>query len=1009
MMKSLAAFGLLVGLLMSAVSPVQATPVTDLAQPLSIAGQWQFRIGDDLAWASPELDDSDWQTTAVPAYAPTGHTDYSGMFWYRLALQLDLSQPSVQATLGALAVTIGNVTSAYELYAGGVKIGSVGRLPPEPVSVYDRKQVFAIPASAVSADGELVLAMRIWRNPDIGRGETGLNAGAILLGNVGELRAQLMKKAILPNAVLAAIYLLVGLYHLLIARRNPVLKEFFWFGLLSISLAIYTFETSQAKFFLDIPYWLHKRVEYLALYLSPILFGQTLLAVTRTTSNITIRLFNLIFGLFALVVLLIPGEGVMRGTLMPFQYLVAVWAISMASIMAWRAYRGSRSARVIVAMFLLLTAALLNDVILETALIGSGNTLYIVFGLLMFVMALMMAERYTEILKNLESSVAKRTAQLTEANRELAAAVETKGNFLANMSHEMRTPMNAILGLTHLGLKTELTDQQRDYFGKVEQSAEGLQGIIDSILDFSKLQDGQLECVREPFSVSSSLAGVEHIWRDSVEQAGLGFVVSVDPQIPETLEGDGQRLKQVLGNFISNAVKFTEQGEVRLSAELLNNAGSAATVRFSVADTGPGIAQEQRERLFEAFSQADNSMTREHGGTGLGLSIAQRLVELMGGQISVDSTPGAGSTFSFELALPVSQALATAEADYGEIDLTPIRGARVLLVDDSELNLQVAGELLRQARLYVDTALDGKEAVEKVNAASYDCVLMDVQMPVMNGYTATEQIRSRPHFKNLPILAMTANAMPQDRARGAEAGMNAYIPKPIDPDDLYRTLLQWIAPGDRDYNEDSFSAPAEAGDGSAELPESLPGINIREGLTRVGGNASLYLELLRDLCKDYADAGQRIAAMLAGEDAESARQLAHKLRGIANNLGVTELGLAAEAIELPIKSGEPVPAEAIPQLTSALEEAISSQATLAPLMVSSGGDVELDQGQQLQLLAELMQAVADSNPEALDLADRLLAALGEGSAGAAALAAARDSLDMYDFAGAGEHLQTVSL
>lgn len=1008
-MNTFPAFGLLVVLLVATVFPAQAMPVTDLAQPLSIAGQWQFQIGDDLAWASPELDDSDWQTTAVPAYAPAGHTDYSGMFWYRLTLQLDLSQPSVQSTLGALAVTVGNVSSAYELYAGGIKIGSVGRLPPEPISIYDRKQTFAIPAAAVDDAGNVVLAMRIWRNPDVGKGETGLTDGAILLGNVGELRAQLMKKAILPNAVLAAIYLLVGLYHFLIARRNPILKEFFWFGLFSICMAVYTFETSQAKFFLDIPYWLHKRVEYLALYLSPLLFGQTLLAVTHTSSNITIRLFNLVFGLFALVVLLIPGEGAMRGTLIPFQYLGATWALSMASIMAWRAYRGSRSARAIVVMLLLLVAAVFNDVILETAWIGSGNILYIVFGLLLFSMALMMAERYTEILKNLESSVAKRTAQLTEANRELAAAVETKADFLANMSHEMRTPMNAILGLTHLGLKTELTDQQRDYFGKVEQSAEGLQGIIDSILDFSKLQDGQLECVSDPFSVSSSLSGVEHIWRDSVEQAGLDLVVSVDPQIPQSLEGDGQRLKQVLGIFISNAVKFTEQGEVRLSAELLNNAGSAAAVRFSVADTGPGLVQEQLERLFEAFSQADNSMTREHGGAGLGLSIARRLVELMGGQISVDSAPGAGSSFSFELTLPVSEELAADEVDAGDIDLTPIRGARVLLVDDSELNLQVASELLRQARLYVETALDGKQAVEKVNAASYDCVLMDVQMPVMNGYEATEQIRSRSHFKDLPILAMTANAMPQDRARGAKAGMNAYIPKPIDPDDLYRTLLQWIAPGDRVYDEDSFSALAVMSDESANLPASLPGINISEGLTRVGGNTSLYLELLRDLCKDYADAGQRIEAMLAGEDVESARQLAHKLRGIANNLGVTQLGLAAEAIELPIKSGEAVPAQAMPQLASALEEAISSQATLAPLMVSNDGDIELDQGQQLQLLAELMQAVADSNPEALDLTDRLLGAVGEGSAAATALAAVKDSLDMYDFAGAGEHLQTVSL
>ena len=1007
MKKTLAVFLLSLGLLGSGAQSAQASPINDLTQPVSIAGQWRFKVGDDLAWAASVLDDSSWQTTAVPSDSLAGHPNYSGMFWYRHTLQLDLSQPSVQVTLGALAVTIGNVTSAYELYAGGKKIGSVGSLPPDPVPVYDRKQVFAVPESAVDDNGKLVLAMRIWRNPDVGKGEAGLNAGAILLGNVGQLREQLMRQALLPNVLLAAIYLVVGLYHLLIARRNPVLKEFFWFGLLSISLAIYTFETSQAKFFLEIPFWLHKRIEYLALYVSPILFGQTLLAVTRTSSNIAIRLFNVIFGSFAMIVLLFPGEGVMRGTLTPFQYLVAVWGLSMAAIMGWRAYRGSRSARVIVAMFLLLVAGLFNDVILDTALVASGNVLYIVFGLLMFVMALMMAERYTEILKTLESSVAKRTVELTKANRELAVAVETKGNFLANMSHEMRTPMNAILGLTHLGLKTELTDQQRDYFSKVEQSAEGLQGIIDSILDFSKLQDGQLECVTEPFNVSSSLAGVEHIWKDSIEEAGLTLNVSADAQIPESLTGDGQRLKQVLGIFVSNAIKFTEKGEVRLSAQLLNNADGAATVRFSVADTGSGIAEGQRDKLFEAFSQADNSMTREFGGTGLGLSIAQRLVELMGGQISLDSTLGVGSTFSFDLTLPVAEVVASADTDTDDLDLTPIRGARVLLVDDSELNLQVAGELLRQAKLYVDTAMDGKEAVDKVNMAAYDCVLMDVQMPVMDGYTATEQIRSKPHFRNLPVLAMTANAMPQDRARGAEAGMNDYIPKPVDPDDLYHMLLKWIESGDRDFDEEGFSgftAPAEV---SAELPDSLPGINIREGMSRVGGNSRLYLDLLADLCRDYADSGQRIEAMLDAADEDGARQLAHKLRGIANNLGVTSVGVAAEAIELPLKSAESVPAAALPQLNAALEEAVNSQATLVPLM-ATGGAVEMDQGEQLLLLVELMQAVTDNNPEALEMIDQLLAAAGE-SAGAKGLAAAKEALEMYDFASAGEHLQTVSL
>ncbi|MEH6515268.1 MAG: response regulator [Halioglobus sp.] len=994
-------------LLQLSASAHAAVPISDLGQPVSIVGQWKFQIGDNPAWAAPDMDDSGWAETAVPAYAPAGHTDYSGMFWYRHTLQLDLSQPTVSQTLGALAITMGNVSSAYEIYAGGIRIGAVGSLPPEPVSLYDKRQTFAIPASAVSESGSLVLALRIWRNPDIGRGETGLSDGEVLLGNVGELRERMLQKALFPGAFLAAIYLVVGLYHLLIARGNPLLKEFFWFGVFSANLAIYTFETSQSKFFLDIPFGLHKTIEYLALYLSPLLFGQTLLAVTRTTSNLFIKVFNGIFLLLALVIVLIPDEGVRRATLVPFQYLGAIWALSMASIMAWRSYKGSRSARVVVAMFLLVAAATINDVILVSPLLGSGNSLPIVFGLLLFSIALMMAERYTEILKNLEHSVELRTSELTDSNRELAVAVETRGNFLANMSHEMRTPMNAILGLTHLGLKTELSEQQRDYFGKVEQSAEGLQGIIDSILDFSKLQDGTLECVREPFAPKPLVETVAELWGASVAQAELEFEISVDPMMPSFLEGDGKRLQQVLGIFISNAVKFTEKGQVGLSLTVLKQDQQVATLRFAVADTGPGIAEDKREQLFTAFSQGDNTMTREHGGAGLGLSIAQRLIELMGGKIEVDSKLEVGSTFSFDLTLPIAAQDFGSLHSAGEIDLSPIRGARVLLVDDSELNLQVAGELLRQASLYVDTAMDGRKAVEKVNSSPYDCVLMDVQMPVMDGYTATGHIRSKPHFKNLPVLAMTANAMPQDRARGAEAGMNAYIPKPIDPDELYRTLLQWIEPGERSY-ESSLVVDDKADNLQEALPEALPGINIGEGLTRVGGNTALYLSLLKDLCRDYADADQRIGRMIERDDLDDARQLAHKLRGIANNLGLNDVGAAAEAIELPIKSNQSVPAYALPTLVTALAQALESQAELALLETSDEAVTELDEAQRRTIFSQLATAIADFNPEALELVERLLAGIPEDTAEAGELASVRDALDMYDFAQAGEHLQSAA-
>ena len=608
-------------------------------------------------------------------------------------------------------------------------------------------------------------------------------------------------------------------------------------------------------------------------------------------------------------------------------------------------------------------------------------------------------------MKQLEISVEQRTAELLESNRELEAAAETKGNFLANMSHEMRTPMNAILGLTRLGLKTDLDEQQRDYLSKVEQSGQDLQDIIDSILDFSKLEEDQLTCESQPFSLTAMAEGIERTWKGTADQAGLEFIVSVDPDIPRVLVGDGKRIKQVLGNLISNGVKYTERGQVSLTVSLVSEAEQAVRLKFAVADTGIGIAAGQRDTLFEAFSQADNTMTRQHGGTGLGLTIAQRLVDLMGGHIDLESTPGQGSTFSFELEFTVGSDDALAGDTGDEVDLLPIRGARILLVDDSELNLQVAGELLRQAKLNVETAMNGAEAVEKVVSGQYDCVLMDVQMPVMDGYTATEKIRALPDFKDLPVLAMTANAMPRDRERGAQAGMNEYVPKPIEPDALYRALLRWISPGERHFDESAFSASADEQGSAEELPEALPGLSISEGLARVGGNTSLYLDLLSGLCKDYADTPQRLETLLGDGDQEGARQLAHKLRGIANNLGAGELGACAESIELCLKSGEPLAQDALSQLQAAIALTVESRATLTAGQAADGPAGELSDAEQARMLEQLREAIATNNPEALDMADALLAGMPEQASIRSKLAEAREALDMYDFSTAAALLE----
>jgi CheY-like chemotaxis protein/nitrogen-specific signal transduction histidine kinase len=628
---------------------------------------------------------------------------------------------------------------------------------------------------------------------------------------------------------------------------------------------------------------------------------------------------------------------------------------------------------------------------------------------MLFFMALMMAERYTEILKTLESSVEKRTRELVEMNRELTAAVETKGQFLAKMSHELRTPMNAILGLTRLGLKTDLTPQQKDYFLKVESSAENLQDIINSVLDFSRLEEGELVVVPVVFDPVQLARRLQRRWAPVAREAGLEFSAHVDPSLPPRLTGDVRILEQVLNQLLDNAVKFTATGEVALLLKPQVNSDGAFELAAAVRDTGVGIEPGELSGLFDAFSQADNSMTRDYGGIGLGLSLARRMLELLGGHIEVQSEPGSGSTFSLSVPLPVADPDASPdmEAEEGSApDLASIRGARVLLVDDSDINLQVAGELLRHAELYVDTASDGQQAVNMAGACEYDCVLMDVQMPVMDGYTATELLRLQPSLADLPILAMTANAMPQDRERGFAAGFNEYIPKPVEPEELYRALVKWIKPGIRDFQPEAGAGKTAAAAGAPELPESLPGLDIRAGLSRVGGNAGLYLDLLKDLERAYADSVERIRTSVGSGDHVAAAQLAHKLRGIANNLGANGLGSCAETIEHALAGDNDLPEGSLEQLESALVEVIDSRAALAGSNEDKPAETEtLDAADRNELIAELRTALAESNPMAQDQMEVLLHGVAVAAPGLPALQSAAEALDGYDFAVASEQLE----